>query len=158
LTAASCLTIFLDEMITALPSLADRFAWLFDGLCKAIGVDAQRQRMEAALAWVIWHRVRMLGDRLIALAERVRAGRLPRRRVRRSGTPHPSPAGQEAVLLVKRRSALELSATAAHGSRLALRAPAFGGFGLDPRVALAVWLEIRSTQETEHRAMADWSG
>ena len=75
-------------------TLADRFAWLFDGLCKAIGVDAQRQRMEAALAWAIWNRVRMLGDRLIALAERVRAGRLPRRRVRRSGTPHPDPPPQ----------------------------------------------------------------
>jgi hypothetical protein len=73
-------------MITALPSLADRFAWLFDGLCKAIGVDARRQRMESALAWAIWNRVRLLGDRLIALAERVRAGRLPRRRATRRDT------------------------------------------------------------------------
>ena len=68
----------------AAQTLADRFAWLFDGLCRAIGADARRQRMEAALAWAIWNRVRMLGDRLIALAERVRAGRLPRRRVRRA--------------------------------------------------------------------------
>jgi len=71
---------------TAANSLADRFTWLFDGLCKAIGVDAQRQRLEAALAWAIWNRVRMLGDRLIALAERVRAGRLPRRRATRRDT------------------------------------------------------------------------
>ena len=44
-------------------TLADRFAWLFDGLCKAIGVDAHKRRMEAALAWAIWNRVRALGDR-----------------------------------------------------------------------------------------------
>jgi hypothetical protein len=79
---------------TAANSLTDRFAWLFDGLCRAIGVDAQRQRMEAALAWAIWNRVRMLGDRLIALAERVRAGRVPRRRSTRSDTsPRLSPQG-----------------------------------------------------------------
>ena len=75
-------------MFTASPSLAGRFTWLFDGLCKAIGVDAQRRRVEAALAWAIWNRVRVLGDRLIALAERVRVGRLPRR-TRSKGTPHP---------------------------------------------------------------------
>jgi hypothetical protein len=80
-------------MITAAHSLTDRFAWLFDGLCKAIGVDARKQRMEAALAWAIWHRVRLLGDRLIALAERVRAGRVPRRRSPRSDT-SPRPPGQ----------------------------------------------------------------
>jgi len=69
-------------------NLTDRFAWLFDGLCKAIGVDAQRRGMEAALAWVVWNRVRLLGERWIALAARVQAGRL-RRRTRRKGTPHP---------------------------------------------------------------------
>jgi hypothetical protein len=55
--------------------LADRFAWLIDELCKAIGRDAHKCRMEAALAWAIWIRVRLLGDRLIALAERVKGGR-----------------------------------------------------------------------------------
>ena len=70
----------------AAQTLADRFAWLFDGLCRAVGADARRQRMEAALAWAIWNRVRLLGDRLIALAERVRAGRVPRRRSPRSDT------------------------------------------------------------------------
>jgi hypothetical protein len=73
-------------VLAAAHSLTDRFAWLFDGLCKAIGVDAHSQRMEAALAWAIWNRVRLLGDRLIALAERVRAGRLP---ARRKSTPRP---------------------------------------------------------------------
>jgi len=82
----------LGQMLTASPSLADRFTWLFDGLCKVIGVDAQRQRVEAALAWAIWHRVRLLGDRLIALAERVRAGRM-RARIKKS--PHPCPPPQE---------------------------------------------------------------
>ena len=67
-------------------SLADRFAWLFDGLCRAIGADAHRRRMEAALAWAVWNRVRLLGDRLIALAERVRAGKVAGRRLR---TPAP---------------------------------------------------------------------
>ena len=55
-------------------SLADRFAWLIDGLCTAIGIGAQKRGIEAALAWAIWIRVRLLGDRLIALAERARAG------------------------------------------------------------------------------------
>src|SRR6516164_7856660 len=73
-------------VLAAAYSVTDRFTWLFDGLCKAIGVDAQRQRVEAALAWAIWNRVRLLGDRLIALAERVRAGRVPRRRSPRSDT------------------------------------------------------------------------
>jgi hypothetical protein len=58
-------------------TLADRFAWLIDGLCKAIGADAHKRRMEGALAWAIWNRVRVLGARLIALADRARAGRLP---------------------------------------------------------------------------------
>jgi hypothetical protein len=61
-------------------SLTDRFAWLFEGLCKVIGVDAHTRRMEAALAWAIWNRVRLLGERLIALAERVQAGRVARKR------------------------------------------------------------------------------
>ena len=78
-------------VLAATLSLTDRFTWLFDGLCKAIGVNAQKQRMEAALAWAIWNRARVLGDRLVALAERVRAGRLPRRR---ESTPHPSPLPQ----------------------------------------------------------------
>jgi len=63
----------------ALPAgltLADRFAWLFDGLCKAIGAHALERG--AALAWAVWNRVRLLGERLIALAARVRSGRLPR--------------------------------------------------------------------------------
>jgi len=82
--AGGVLVLFMQGV--AARSLTDRFAWLFDGLCKAIGVNAHRRGMEAALAWVVWHRVRVLGERLIALAARVQAGRLPRRR---TATPHP---------------------------------------------------------------------
>ena len=70
---------------TATNTLADRFAWLIDGLCKAIGGDAHSRRMDAALAWAIWNRVRLLGDRLIALAARVRAGKNPVRRAAEVG-------------------------------------------------------------------------
>ncbi len=73
----------------AVHSLADRFTWLIDGLCKVIGADAHKRRMEGALAWAIWSRVRLLGERLIALAARVRAGRIPGKR-----TPHPNPLPQ----------------------------------------------------------------
>jgi hypothetical protein len=73
--------------------LADRIAWLIDELCRAIGRDAHQRRMEAALAWAIWIRVRLLGDRLIALAERVKGGRV---RMIRSGGGTPRPAGPRA--------------------------------------------------------------
>jgi hypothetical protein len=72
-------------------TLTDRFAWLIDGLCKAIGVDAQKRRMEAALAWAVWNRVRVLGARLVALMARVRSGSVPSRI---KGTPHPGPPPQ----------------------------------------------------------------
>jgi len=74
------------------PSLADRFTWLFDGLCKVIGTDAHACRMEAALAWAVWNRVRVLGARLVALIARARAGRLV---VRTRKSPHPNPPPQE---------------------------------------------------------------
>ena len=74
-------------------TLADRFAWLFAGLCKTIGVEACRRGMEAALAWAVWNRVRVLGERLVALAERVRSGRVVRR-TPRPRTPHPGPPPQ----------------------------------------------------------------
>jgi hypothetical protein len=61
-------------------ALTDRFAWLIDGLCKVIGTDAHKRRMEAARVLAIWNRVRLLGDRFIAFAKRVRAGTLPARR------------------------------------------------------------------------------
>ncbi len=72
-------------MLSATASLTDRFAWLFDGLCKAIGAEAHKHRMEAALAWAVWNRVRVLGERFIALAARARAGTLTARR-----TPYPN--------------------------------------------------------------------
>jgi hypothetical protein len=86
------------SMLNATASLTDRFAWLFDGLCKAIGVDAHRRGMEAALAWAIWNRVRVLGERFIALATRVRSGRLPAPRAARREVhppPRPSPSRGE---------------------------------------------------------------
>jgi len=75
---------------SATNTLADRFAWLIDGLCNAIGRDARRHGLNAALAWAIWNRVRVLGDRLIALGERVRVGRLRVRRERAQGGPRGS--------------------------------------------------------------------
>lgn len=74
------------------PSLAGRFAWFFQGLCRVIGVDAQRRGMEPALAWAVWNRVRVLGERFNTLIVRARAGRL---RARRKAAPHPAPADQE---------------------------------------------------------------
>jgi hypothetical protein len=79
-------------MNTTSPSLADRFTWLIDGLCRVIGAEAHKRRMEAALAWAIWNRVRMLGERLIALAERGPAGRMAVRR--RTPPPGLLPPGQ----------------------------------------------------------------
>ena len=67
-------------MFPALPSLTDRFAWLINGLCRAIGVGVAGRQVEAALAWAIWNRVRALGERFIAIAERVQAGRIVGRR------------------------------------------------------------------------------
>jgi hypothetical protein len=77
-------------MFAQTTSLADRFTWLLEGLLKVIGTDAHQRRMEAALAWAAWNRVRLLGERLIALIARARAGRL--RAARR--TPHPDPPAQ----------------------------------------------------------------
>src|SRR5690349_6556079 len=101
-------------------NLTDRFAWLFDGLCKAIGVDALRRGMEAALAWVVWNRVRLLGERLITLAARVQAGRLPSNRLRKC--PHPSPPPQE-----RERGERSAAARAAVAGLPTARLP--GGFG-----------------------------
>jgi hypothetical protein len=75
-------------------TLAGRFAWLFDGLCKVIGAEASKRQMEAALAWALWNRVQVLGERLVALAERVRAGRFKGRRSQSAPTPHPNPPPQ----------------------------------------------------------------
>ena len=63
-------------MFATASSLTDRFTWLLEGLCKVIGADAHTRQVEAALAWAIWNRVRVLGERLIALIERAQAGRL----------------------------------------------------------------------------------
>ena len=104
------------------PTLTDRFEWLIDGLCKTIGVDAHKRRMEAALAWAIWNRVRLLGDRLIALIARARAGKLAARR-----TPHPDPPPQGG-----REHEREPDAGAGAASGAGVRLPT--GFGWVTRV------------------------
>jgi hypothetical protein len=77
------------------PSLAERLEWLVEGLCKVFGAQAHKRGVEAALAWAVWNRVRVLGERLIALAERARSGRLRARAVRRDTSPRPSPQSGE---------------------------------------------------------------
>ena len=72
-------------------TLADRFAWLIEGLCKVVGAQAYKRGVEAALAWAVWNRVRVLGERLSALMTRARSGRLPSRSRRRDTSPRPSP-------------------------------------------------------------------
>jgi hypothetical protein len=61
---------------TTATTLADRLTWFIDGLCRTIGAEAHARGMDPALAWAIWNRVRLLGARLIALAERRRGGRV----------------------------------------------------------------------------------
>ena len=109
-------------LLGAATTLTDRFEWLIDGLCKTIGVDAHKRRMEAALAWAIWNRVRLLGDRLIALIARARAGRLAARR-----TPHPDPPPQGG-----REHEREPDAGAGAASGAGVRLPT--GFGWVTRV------------------------
>ncbi len=72
-------------------TLASRFGWLFEGLCKVIGVEAHKRGMEAALAWAVWNRVRLLGERFMALAARAQAGRLRGSAARREVHPPPRP-------------------------------------------------------------------
>jgi hypothetical protein len=64
--------------MSAAPSntLTSQFAWLFEGLCKVIGAEAYKRRIEAALAWAVWNRVRLLGERFLAVAARARSARL----------------------------------------------------------------------------------
>jgi hypothetical protein len=77
-------------------TLADRFAWLIDGLCKAIGGGAHRRALEAALAWAIWARMQRFGERLAALSAQMRAGRLraPRMTRRDTSARPPPPSGE----------------------------------------------------------------
>jgi len=66
--------------IAAAHGLIGRFTWFVEGLCKAIGSDAHRRRVDAVLVLEIWARVRRLSERFLALVARVQSGRLPRRR------------------------------------------------------------------------------
>jgi len=47
-------------------TLTDRFTWLIDGLCRAIGSDAYKRRVDAVLVLAIWNRVRRLSERFLA--------------------------------------------------------------------------------------------
>ena len=72
---------------------------------------------------------------------------------------HVSAAGAQAtVLAVKRRFALPWSEMDRDASRLALRATAFGGFGLDPPRSMSAELLIGSTPSFTRIAMGFWSG
>jgi hypothetical protein len=73
--------------IAAPHTLADRFAWLIDGLCRVIGNDAYRRRVDAVLVLEIWNRIRRLSERFLTVVARVQSGRLPRRRKEKH--PHP---------------------------------------------------------------------
>ena len=67
-------------------TLTDRFTWLIDGLCRAIGSDAYKRRVDAVLVLAIWNRVRRLSERFLAVVARVQSGR-PRRRHEKSPDP-----------------------------------------------------------------------
>ena len=66
--------------------LAGRFTWFIEGLCKAIGINAHKRRVDAVLVLEAWNRIRRLSERFLAVLARVQSGRLPRKI-----TPHPNP-------------------------------------------------------------------
>ena len=66
--------------------LAGRFTWFIEGLCKAIGINAHKRRVDAVLVLEVWNRIRRLSERFLAVLARVQSGRLPRKI-----TPHPNP-------------------------------------------------------------------
>ena len=53
--------------------LAGRFTWFIEGLCKAIGIDAHKRRVDAVLVLEVWNRIRRLSERFLAVLARVRA-------------------------------------------------------------------------------------
>jgi hypothetical protein len=71
---------------TAAKTLANRLTCFIDGLCKTIGTDAPTRGIGAPRAWAAWNRVRLLGDRLITLAERAQVGK-----IRVVSAPRPAP-------------------------------------------------------------------
>jgi hypothetical protein len=72
---------------------------------------------------------------------------------------HRCAAGEKAtVLSVKRRFAFLWSGMDRVASRLALRAPAFGGFGLDPPRSMPAGVFIGSTLSFTRIAMGSLSG
>jgi hypothetical protein len=82
-------------MLTNLPALADRFAWMIQCLCKQVAAEGCKLRIEALLVTAIWTRVSRLGRRFASVVARLRAGKLPapgtarRRCGTRAGAPRP---------------------------------------------------------------------
>jgi len=62
----------------AQPAVADRFARLIEGLCRAIAARSALSRLAAPLLILVWRRLRRTAARFAALTARIRAGRLPR--------------------------------------------------------------------------------
>jgi hypothetical protein len=73
------------------PAPADRFARLIEGLCQAIAARGAASGLAVPLMVLIWSRLRRMAARFARLADRVRAGTLPRRAARRSGKSGPPP-------------------------------------------------------------------
>jgi transposase len=66
----------------ALPTgLSDHLALIIEGLCRALGVHAARERSAAPLMHLAWVRLRRLSARFAALVAAIRAGRLVATRV-----------------------------------------------------------------------------
>jgi hypothetical protein len=77
------------------PTLADPFAAIIDGLCRAVAARAVCERGFVPVALVLWGWLRRIGARFAAIAAKARAGslRLPmlRRRLARPRSPGPAP-------------------------------------------------------------------
>jgi hypothetical protein len=64
--------------------LSDRLALIIEGLCRALGAHATKERSAAPLMHLAWVRLRRLSARFAALVAAIRAGRLvPARAARR---------------------------------------------------------------------------
>jgi hypothetical protein len=82
---------------TALPSPADRFARIMEGLCRAVAAGGGNGGLTGVLVILLWGRLRRMAARFASVAARLRAGTLcaaaprpraaaPRARPRRPGT------------------------------------------------------------------------
>ena len=78
---------------SAPPALADRFARLIEGLCRALAARGTGLGLAGPLLALLWSRLRRTTVRFARLAEKVRAGTLPppRRRLRSPRPVQPPP-------------------------------------------------------------------